>query len=316
MSARWDLLGFGAVAVDDLLYVEHYPPPDSKMPVQRWERQGGGLTGTALVAAARLGAKAAYAGILGDDDLSLYTLHELEKEGVDCGPVLRRRGARPFHSIVIVDLSTAQRSILYTAEGVQERQPEEMTEDLIARCRVLFVDHIGVAGGLRAVELAHRHGIPVVADFERAGHPLLPALMRQVDHLILGLRFASLITGESEPPAIVRALASPERACCVVTAGERGCWYAERGGEVRHFPAFRVSVVDTTGCGDVFHGAYAASLARGEGVDTAIRVATAAAALKATQAGGRAGIPSRATVDRFLQEHAGAERLGAERPIP
>jgi sulfofructose kinase len=103
---------------------------------------------------------------------------------------------------------------------------------------------------------------------------------------------------------MVRALDSPDRACCVVTAGERGCWYAERDGEVHHFPAYQVEVVDTTGCGDVFHGAYAASIARGEPVPTAIRIATATAGLKATQPGGRSGIPTRAAVEAFLKAQA------------
>jgi sulfofructose kinase len=85
-----------------------------------------------------------------------------------------------------------------------------------------------------------------------------------------------------------------------VTAGERGCWYAEYDGPVQHFPAFQVEVVDTTGCGDVFHGAYIASLAQGESIGRAIQVASASAALKATSGGGRSGIPDRDTVDRFI----------------
>ena len=62
---RWDILGFGIVTVDDFLIVESYPSPDAKTPVLEQTRQGGGLTGTALVAASRLGAKCAYGGVLG-----------------------------------------------------------------------------------------------------------------------------------------------------------------------------------------------------------------------------------------------------------
>ncbi len=303
----WDILGFGAVAVDDLIYVDHHPLPDSKMLVRAKRREGGGLTGTALVAAARLGAKAAYCGILGDDELSRFTIQELEREGVDCTPVLHRAEAQPIHSIVIVDLSTGQRSILAYHEGVVKRQPKELTEELIGSCRVLFVDQTITEEALHATRLAHAHGIPVVADIEFVTEPRSPELIRQVDHLIIGINLAKQLTGEDDPVAVVRSLAHADRACCVVTAGERGCWYAERDGEVRHFPAFPVQVVDTTGCGDVFHGAYAACIAQGESVDTAIRVATAAAGIKATRPGGRSGSPDRATVDRFLREHARGE---------
>ncbi len=95
----WDVLGLGCVAVDDLLYIPAYPPPDSKVRVRRRERQGGGLTGTALVAASRLGARCAFAGVLGDDDDSRYLEEAFRREGVDTSPVVRRTGrgrsARP-----------------------------------------------------------------------------------------------------------------------------------------------------------------------------------------------------------------------------
>lgn len=300
MSAGWDVLGFGVVAVDDLVYVDQYPLPNTKMPIQHQQRQGGGLAGTALVASSRLGAKAAYCGVLGEDELSRFTLEELEREGVDCTPTSYHHEARPYHSIVIVDLSTGHRCILYSDAGVTEPEPERITPDLVTNCRVLFVDHTVIGAGLRAAELARAHRIPVVGDIELEADPRIPDLMHQIDHLIIGAQLAGRITGENEPAAALRVLSRYDRACCVVTAGERGCWYSEHGGEVRHFPAFRVQAVDTTGCGDVFHGAYAACIARGESVSRAIEVATAAASIKATQPGGRSGIPDLPAIKRFL----------------
>jgi sugar/nucleoside kinase (ribokinase family) len=307
MSVAWDVFGIGVVAVDDLIYVDHFPLAGTKMPIEAQRREGGGLTGTALVAASRLGAKSAYGGVLGHDALSVFSIQELAREGVDCRPVLQRDQARPVHSVVVVDLSTAQRTILYTLVGFTERQPKEIADELVANCRVLFVDHMAGAGGLRAVELAHARGIPVVGDIEREDWPGIGDLMRQIDHLIVGCELAERVTGEDEPGSMARALSRDDRACCVVTAGERGCWYSERGGRVRHCPASKVQVVDTTGCGDVFHGAYAACIARGGSVDTAVRIATAAAGIKATQPGGRAGIPDRAAIDRFLKENTATE---------
>jgi sulfofructose kinase len=293
--------------VDDLIYVDHYPLAGTKMPIEAQRREGGGLTGTALVAASRLGARSAYGGVLGHDALSVFSIQELAREGVDCTPVLRHNQARPVHAVVVVDLATAQRTILYTLAGYTGRQPEEVTDELVAKCRVLFVDHMAAVGGLRAVELAHAQGIPVVGDIEREDWPSTGDLMHQIDHLIVGCELAERVTGEDEPGAMAHALSRDDRACCVVTAGERGCWYSERGGRVRHCPAFKVQVVDTTGCGDVFHGAYAACIAQGESVDTTVRIATAAAGIKATQPGGRAGIPDRVAIDRFLKENAVAE---------
>src|SRR5881398_3181423 len=109
--AAIDVLGLGAVAIDDLLFVDTYPPPDAKVRVHRRERQGGGLTATALVAAARLGARCAYAGVLGEDELSEFVRQRLQVEGVDVSLVRRRSDARPIHSIIIVDESRQTRNI-------------------------------------------------------------------------------------------------------------------------------------------------------------------------------------------------------------
>jgi sulfofructose kinase len=298
---RWDVLGLGAVTVDDLVYVDQYPQPGTKLLVRERRREGGGLTGTALVAAARLGARSAYCGVLGKDELSLFTLLELEREGVDCSQIARRAEARPIHSTVIVERSSGQRTILYWNARVIEPEPQEITEDMIAACRVLLVDHTMARAGLHAARLAHARLVPVVGDIEKEPEPRALDLMDQIDHLIVSTRFAGRVTGKREPQDMVRALSRPERACCVVTDGEQGCWYLrEHGGDVHHLPALPVQAVDTTGCGDVFHGAYAACLAQGASVHQAIKVATVAAGLKATQPGGRSGIPDRATIDCVL----------------
>jgi sulfofructose kinase len=298
---RWDLLGCGAVAVDDLLYVDRFPEPDSKVPVRSEQRQGGGLTATALVAAARQGARTGFLAILDDDELSRFSVQELEREGVDCSPIIYREGTRPYHSRVVVDLGSGARTIIYSAAGVTFPGPNDFPEELVGSCRVLFLDQCSAAAVPRATDFARARGIPVVADIERIFDHNTEALLEQVDHLIIGIALGREVAGRDDPAAIVASLARRDRACCAVTAGARGCWYSERGGPVRHFPAFAVRVVDTTGCGDVFHGAYAASIARGDGVDRAIQVATATAGLKATHPGGRTGIPDRATVECFLK---------------
>ena len=187
MNPCWDVLGLGIVAVDDLFYVDHFPIRDTKMPMLAERRQGGGLTGTALVAAARLGAKAAYCGVMGTEELAAFTIQELEREGVDCSPVLRQAGARPIHAVIIVEPATGQRTILFTHEGFVAPEPAQITEALVASCRVLLMDGYAGAGGVRAAEIARRLGIPFVADIERMDEPTTQALFRLSDHLIVRL---------------------------------------------------------------------------------------------------------------------------------
>jgi sulfofructose kinase len=111
---------------------------------------------------------------------------------------------------------------------------------------------------------------------------------------------ASRITGESNPARMVESLRTGDRETVVVTCGSDGCIYANGSDPIKAYPAFTVDAVDTTGCGDVFHGAYAASLAKGESIERRIAVASAAAAIKATRPGGQAGIPSLDAVEAFL----------------
>lgn len=305
MADRFDILGLGCVSIDDLLFVAEYPPADSKTQVRRHERHCGGLTATALVAAARLGSHCALATTLGDDELSRFVLGRLSQEGVDTSQVRRQAAARPIHAVIVVDETTKTRTIFFDLAGTTCDPIDWPEDEVIRSARVLFVDHLGVERMIRAGRVARAAGVPVVADLESDEHPRFLELLALVEHLILSRDFAAKLTGQSEPGAAVEQLWSPERQAVVVTGGSQGCWYRGEGSPwVRHQPAFRVEVVDTTGCGDVFHGAYASALAEGLDLPARVRLAAATAALKATQPGGQAGIPTRETVAAFLGEYA------------
>jgi sugar/nucleoside kinase (ribokinase family) len=304
LEPRFDILGLGAVAVDDLVYVEAFPPPDAKAPVLRSERQCGGLTATALVAAARLGSKCAYAGVLGRDELSSYAMERMRREGIDLTYLLQREEARPVHSFIVVDEKRQTRNIFPNSLKTVGADDQWPSEEVIQSIRVLLVDHIGLKGMLRAARIARESNIPVVGDFERVAGPEFQSVLDLVDHLILSQPFAQKLTGKSAPVDALKVLWRSSRKVLVITCGKEGCWYISSANpeQPRHQPAYLVRTVDTTGCGDVFHGAYASALARGLELDDRIRSASATAALKATQPGGQAGIPDRGTVEKFLQE--------------
>lgn len=308
-----DVLGFGAVAVDDLVYLDEFPRPDSKVRVVRRERHAGGLTGTALVAAARMGRRCAYAGVLGDDELSRFILGSLAAERVDTTAVVVRPDARPFHSTILVDTKGLTRTILSDAAGVVGADPAGPPEELVRRARVLFVDHVGLEGMLRAARIARAAGIPIVADFERRSEAPFDDLFALVDHPVVPMEFAREISGATDGVSAIRALWNDRRSAVVVTHGTAGSWYAtaEHPGRVFHQPAFRVETVDTNGCGDVFHGCYAALLCEGLSTERRVRFAAAVAAVKATRRGGQQGIPSRDEAERFLAERR-AEAMPVE----
>jgi sulfofructose kinase len=305
MENERDILGLGCVAVDDLLYVPSFPIPDGKIRIDKHERQCGGLAATALVAAARLGSRCSFAGDLGQDELSSFVRTHLNEEGVDTSLLRAKEGVKPIHSIVIVDKTRLTRTVLYDLEGSQGPPNDWPPESAISLCKVLIVDHFGVEGMTRAARIARRSGVPVVADFESSKQPGFSELLELVDHLILSFEFAASLTGLTKVNAMIAALWSDDRSLVAITKGLEGCWFrSQDGGQtVQHQPSFSVPVLDTTGCGDVFHGAYASALTRPGSTQERIRFASAAAALKCTSCGGQLGIPRREAVETFLKEH-------------
>lgn len=301
MEKRFDVLGIGCTAVDEILYVPSYPPPDGKVEVRARERHCGGLAATALVAAARLGVRAAFAGSLGDDAESRFVLETLRRERVNVEHAVLKRGAGPVRSVIVVDEIRRTRNIFYDTNGALGAHPRLPKKEVVQSARVLLVDRFGIPGMIRAARIARAAGIPVVADFESSHLPRFSELLELSDHLILSDGFARRITRARISSAAALRLWNSKRAAVVITSGARGCWFLSAGMKApRHFPAFKVESRDTTGCGDVFHGAYAAALARGEDLEERLRIASAAAALKATQHGGQVGIPRERAVRLFL----------------
>jgi sugar/nucleoside kinase (ribokinase family) len=226
----------------------------------------------------------------------------LASEGVDVRHLVRRPGARPVLSTIVVSRE-GTRNIFVDRTGARGADTELPEPEVIRRSRALLVDNIGVPGMLRAARIAHDGGVPIVADFEADDDPAIEDLFPLVDHLILSEGFAGRRTGLSDPAAMVNRLWDPIRAVVAVTCGAEGAWYRARGDRQSSFlPAYRVEAVDSTGCGDVFHGAYALGLARGMGVTARLRLASATAAIKSTKPGGQAGIPDWKTVAAFLRD--------------
>jgi sulfofructose kinase len=300
MSWSTGILGLGSIAVDDLIFAT-YAPPNIKTPIHHRERHFGGQTATALYAAARLGAKCAYAGVTGTDELSQSAVDNLRQAGIDLQYLRQIDQAHAVHSTIIVDEEKHTRNIYYHSSPFAGAALDWPPETVLQACRVLLVDQHGIAGMTRAAGIARAAGIPVVCDLESAP-PGSELLLSHSDHLIVPDVFAMAYSGKNDPAAAATALWSPDRTAVVVTCGEKGAWYFEQGMvEPSHYPAFPVMAVDTTGCGDVFHGVYAVGVLEGFSLRERVRLASAAAAMKATRRGGQTGCPDRSSLKLFLE---------------
>jgi ribokinase len=296
-----DIIGLGVIAVDEMLYVDSYPPADGKKFLTGRRRQGGGNTSCALAAAARLGSRCALLGRLGDDELSQFAREHLTRTGVDLSYLLHDPSCGPIYALIVVSADTGSRAIFVDPASIKPLEQEELCPEWFEGAKVLMVDHLYPAAILPAIRLARQLGLQVVSDIELE-MPELAEIRAGVDHFICSMEFALPYTGERDPQAACEMLSrsAPHRTV-VVTAGQDGCyWYTRDQSAVRHVPAHRINAVDTTGCGDVFHGAFCHGLAAGWSVDRIIQFANAAAAVKATRTGGWAAVPTREEVGHVL----------------
>lgn len=303
MHTRFDLLGFGVAAADELIVLDEYPPPDVKVDVVSHQTQAGGICINALVAAARLGLRCHFAGSLGSNPLSGIVHDCLNREGVSFERP-RQPGAGPSHAFIIIDRSRGSRTILMDKELVQPLSPDDLPSTLISQTRMLYVDSWHLEAGLHAVRVARRHNVEVIADFEEYEPERVLPLLSSVDHLIVPLDYARRLTMRDGVEEVLRTLAEEGRTCTAVTCGRDGCYFmsSARPDEIMHQGIFKIEVVDTTGCGDAFHGAYAAAALGGRTVESAIEYASAAAALCARAVGAQSALPKHEEVEALMAE--------------
>ena len=289
MARGLQVLGFGAISVDDIIYVDR-PLSAGKGKVTGRIRDHGGNVATALVAAARLGARAGFIGWLSGQKGGDQSALELERHGVDISSAPRRPDAKAIHSVITVG-SDGERFIAYD-DDVPHGTSDSLKDEILAQAGVLLIDSYAI-GALTFVARARKLGLAVVADIEWSGGAATEALLDLCDHPVLPLAFARAYTGETSATAILRALWSEERAALVLTDGAEGVYVRQKGdAALWHIPAHKVRAVDTTGAGDCFHGAYAFALTQGKPPLGCALFANAAAALAVTGQGGRKALPN------------------------
>ncbi|SPE17821.1 putative PfkB domain-containing protein [Candidatus Sulfotelmatomonas gaucii] len=304
MKKRYDVLGVGIAAVDDLKYVAEYPPVDCKIPVSASTRQGGGPACTAIAAAGVLGGRAAYVARFGNNELSHYMRSALASRGVDTSHIVDDAAGGPYHSIIVVD-SAGHRNVFYDPALYRTVTEDDLPGALIQSAQICLLDHITEPSLLTVAEKVRRLSVPIVSDIEGRTSSA-QQLVQLTDYLILPKAFAAWASGEINARDACVSLARTPRLATIVTDGAAGCYACSAADPaVRHFSAFQVQAFDTTGCGDTFHGAFALAVARQLSTEDAILFASAAAALKAMAAGGQRrgwdALPTLTEVIGFLQ---------------
>lgn len=305
-DTQLDIVGLGLATLDVLIRLDEMPTWERTPPVEGFGLDGGGPVGTACVAAAKLGARVGYIGTAGADRVAELKLESFVEAGVDLSRLVRRDGPEAQVIVVYVHAETGERRFagLKSWSDLQLRV-EDLDRDYITSAQYLHLDGCHGEAALQAAEWMREAGGTVVIDCGMTdGRPIgdeRMEIVRYVDVLISGHHFGQSLTGHADPFEAGEAALDLGPHTFVETRGAEGS-YTVTARERFHTPAFEVDVVDTTGAGDVFHGAYIVALLRGWDPHTAALFASAAAALECMTLGGRRGIPSHDEVAAFLAD--------------
>ncbi|KER71812.1 ribokinase [Burkholderia cepacia] len=289
----------GSLNMDLVVRAPRLPLPGETLAGHAFAQAAGGKGGNQAVAAARLGAQVAMIGCVGADAHGAALRAGLEAEGIDCAGLATSASAATGVALIVVD-DTSQNAIVIVAGG-----NGEVTTDTVAQHEAALASADVVICQLEtppdavfaALSAGRRLGRTVVLNPAPAVAPLPDGWLPLVDYLIPNEVEAAALTAlpvrdPAEAEAAARALQASGARNVLVTLGARGVLALTADGAARHYPAPAVQAVDTTAAGDTFIGGFAAQLAAGADVDTAIRFAQRAAALSVTRAGAQPSIPT------------------------
>jgi sulfofructose kinase len=298
-GTKVDLVGVGLNATDTVIPVSSFPAAGSKTEYSEHSVLLGGEISTAVIACRRWGLRTRYIGRLGDDYPARLHRAAFDDVGVETRIVTVDNASSP-QSLILVD-GSGERTVLCHRDPRLTMQPQDIEREWISSARALLVDGYHTMAAISAATWARESGIPVIADLDVL-RPGIDDLMPLVDYAFASREFPAALTGE---PDLKKALAMlHEQFHCRlagVTLGVGGVltWDGEKSIQRS---AYRVSTVDTTGAGDIFHAGFVYAHLQGWPIERQLDYACAAAALNCTRAGARGHIGTVNEISRLMAD--------------
>jgi sugar/nucleoside kinase (ribokinase family) len=293
----FDVVGYGENSLDFLAVLGKWPAPDSKVALDSFEFHPGGQVATAVLAAARLGCRARYVGVFGDDRWAADVRGAVGAGGVDL-VAIERRGTPTRTAVILVD-AAGRRTVLERRDPRLGLRDGEVDAAVFQSGRILMIDATDVPGSIGAARAARAAGARVMVDVDRPVEGLEP-LLRLADVVIASAQFTQPAAAKTAAADALAASGKPAAQVWITTLGADGsvAWDGER--EIRT-PGRVVAARDTTGAGDVFRGAFAAKWASGgSDLEGLLDYANSAAALACRELGAQGALPTPAEVDWLL----------------
>jgi sugar/nucleoside kinase (ribokinase family) len=297
------VIGVGLAVLDHLMVVPDFPNREGVFPSAQYEVQGGGMVATALVTAQKLGATTEFWGRVGDDEVGHALLKELKGYNVNTSQVHIVPQGKSGVCFVMVKADTGERAFVVSAQKNLYVDLKNLNLDRIRKAKVLLIDASWSEAAQQAAHFARSHSIPVIVDIHEPSQPSLD-LLSLADYAIIPRQLADVLTSKKgDYSKVLHKLKARGVKVPIVTLGSEGCTFLHQE-KIFRLPAFKVKVVDTTGAGDCFHGAFCFALVRDFAVPEAIGFASAVAAMCCMRLGGRSGIPTYEQAIDFMREQA------------
>ncbi|MEK7405587.1 MAG: PfkB family carbohydrate kinase [Acidobacteriota bacterium] len=286
---EFDVAGVGLNATDTLLVLPHFPAYAGKVLFEQEILSPGGQVASAMVTCARLGLRVKYIGTVGDDQRGDLQLESLRAAGINIDHVQVRQGCANQSAYILIDRGTGERTVLWRRPECLRLDPAAITAGQVTCARMLHIDGHDTPAVEKAARIARQASIPVTVDVDTIYHGF-DRVLPYVDYLIASSEFPVQWTNESDPFKALETIQNEYGMyVAAMTLGPHGA-LARVEGRFLYSPAFVVNCVDTTGAGDVFHGAFCYAVLKTMPLAEALDFSNAMAALNCTALGARGGI--------------------------
>ncbi len=295
----FDILSIGNSSYDLTIPLDSFPDEDSKIETYESFESGGGPAANAVNLMAGWGLKCAYAGIIGGDHYGKLILNEFKQIGIDTSLCRIKKNGRTPYSIILVNKENGSRTLINIKNQGQFLDIRRGKLEHFYP-RFLYFDGHEPEASLKAIEIFPEAKTVLDAGSLREGTKLLCG---RVDYLAASEKFAKQITEiddlnlRENRKKCLKRLKFVNKNNIIVTIGERGLFYDNNGiyCEMKAYSPFKVTsaknILDTTGAGDIFHGAFTYGLIKGYDLPFSLKLGTMAAALSTVKYGARNSIP-------------------------
>ncbi len=292
-------VGLGSVAIDIIGKVDELPKEDGFCVVTEQQLLDGGSCANVMTQMAHLGVPAGLVARLGDDDTGVKITKGLDKYGVNTSWMLTKPGGTSLTTHIYVDPYGSKTIVLYMGDSLMSLEFDDLDLSFLDSCKVFYTDLFPPRPAVAVAEVAKQKRIPVVFNMQvgwslmeafGADRNLIREMLRCTDVFAPCQAGAFELVGVDDPVDCIARLrtAFDYEGVIILTLGAKGS-LIEYGGQLAKIPAYQVSVLDTTGAGDSFIGAFMyAHYYAGFDLDKAGRFAAASAALTCTRIGARA----------------------------